>query len=98
MASFFQPPADGDPTLESCATEGGFQIYCNHIVDDDGRFKHWYQILLVGVGASALFLPVLALAIEAILNLCFSRLKSKPRYFFSAASVSHSWRPVDMLT
>lgn len=87
MASFFQPPADGDPALDSCKTDGGFQIYCNHIVDDDGRFKHWYQILLVGIGAASLFLPILALAIETILNLCFSRPESKPRYFFSAPSV-----------
>lgn len=98
MASFFQPPADGDPALDSCKTDGGFQIYCNHIVDDDGRFKHWYQILLVGIGSAALFLPILALAIEAILNLCFSRPKFEPRYFFNAPYLSHSGSAGDMLT
>ncbi|SPO01406.1 uncharacterized protein DNG_04082 [Cephalotrichum gorgonifer] len=77
MASFFQPPAEGDPALTNCSTSG-FDIYCNEIVGADRRFKYWYQILLVGVAAAGLFLPILAWAIERILNLLFSRPKAQP--------------------
>ncbi|CAI4213064.1 unnamed protein product, partial [Parascedosporium putredinis] len=59
MASFFQPPASGDPALEQCDTSG-FEIYCNSLIKNDRRFSNWYQILLVSVGAAALCLPVLS--------------------------------------
>lgn len=77
MASFFQPPAGGDPAL-NCSTSG-FEVYCNEIIGDDDRFKNWYQILLVGVAAAALFFPILSLVLERTLNVFLSRSKTKPR-------------------
>jgi uncharacterized membrane protein YhaH (DUF805 family) len=77
MASFFQPPLNGDPALANCSTSG-FQIYCNAIVESDSRFKHWYQILLVSIAAAALLLPTLSVAIERLLNIS-NRPKKPPR-------------------
>lgn len=72
MASFFQPPASGDPALEQCDTSG-FEIYCNSLIKNDRRFSNWYQILLVSVGAAALCLPVLSWVIERLLKILDSR-------------------------
>jgi hypothetical protein len=58
MASFFQPPSTGDPTVEACK-HTSFQVYCNSLLTNGERWEQWYQLVLLGIAAGGIGLPLL---------------------------------------
>ncbi|KAK4162961.1 family 4 putative glycosyltransferase [Cladorrhinum sp. PSN259] len=64
MASFFQPPASGDPVTAECnltdvATTGRRLVYCNRVLAPQDRLKTPFQFFTLCFSAVCLAVPVI---------------------------------------